>query len=595
MSRRGNEASAARPEPSARRGRAAVRPPADPLRRFTWGIAFPTLLVYAIVCVLVLMTLRIMTEEINRVDADRGRSAVRAAIDTVLQQLGEQAADEATWTEAYVNTYAAFDAAWLDSTWGTAARGRAHYDTALVTDANGRILFGESVRGPLHGSAADHYGGAASLLKLLGAEVTRSSDGAIVAHLAPLGDSLAAVAVAVIHGSAGQLSVPPADRRILWLARTVDAGLLAELARRFDIPVPRLVRDGKLAPGEMALPLADAAGAPIGQVAWLPLRPGDAAFFNAASIATLVLVAVGILTYIALTSFRRSVERRAEVERRDWVGARYDASTGLLNRFGLEEAITRLIPRKRDALDVAIAYIEFEGLKDVAGSYGQQTTEALLNRLADLIDGGIQGEAQIARLGPDEFAICRTGEDAGERVRRFARVVLELVAEAIPLDDLRLKLAASIGIAECKVTRETVSEPITMATAALQHARETGGNHIVIHDSSLEESRQKRLALQADIRRGLDAGEFDLEYQPIFDFSRQRMLGVEALLRWPRRRGGILSPGEFIPAAEASGLIEELGLFSLRKACEDLVDLPGLKLSANVSTVQFRSPTLASR
>jgi EAL domain-containing protein (putative c-di-GMP-specific phosphodiesterase class I) len=134
-----------------------------------------------------------------------------------------------------------------------------------------------------------------------------------------------------------------------------------------------------------------------------------------------------------------------------------------------------------------------------------------------------------------------------------------------------------------------------LAGAALQQARETGGNHVIEFEPSLEADRRERLALQADIRRGLTANEFDLEYQPIFDFPTEGILGVEALLRWPRRAGGAMSPATFIPAAEASGLIEELGLFALRKACAEILPLGDIKLSVNVSTVQFRSPALARR
>ncbi|HEY0853931.1 MAG TPA: EAL domain-containing protein, partial [Devosia sp.] len=115
------------------------------------------------------------------------------------------------------------------------------------------------------------------------------------------------------------------------------------------------------------------------------------------------------------------------------------------------------------------------------------------------------------------------------------------------------------------------------------------------HDESIEAERQKRIEEQADIRRGLEADEFDLDYQPIFDFASQTMIGVEALLRWRRRAGGPKGPAEFIPAAESSGLIEDLGLFALRRACRDLARYPGLKLSVNVSTVQFRNPMLANQ
>ena len=195
-----------------------------------------------------------------------------------------------------------------------------------------------------------------------------------------------------------------------------------------------------------------------------------------------------------------------------------------------------------------------------------------------------KGRPRSPALGPDEFVIVRTGDDALPLVRRFARAILEIVAEAIPLDDLRLKLAASASASPRRTsTREIADQALRMADRRLQRARETGGNHIVEYDASLEESRRDRLALQADIRRGLDADEFDLDYQPIFDFGTQAMLGVEALLRWPRRAGGAMGPATSFPAAEASGLIEELGLFALRRACRGYRPLPRTQGSRSTS------------
>lgn len=565
------------------------------MRTFTWFVALPTVLVYVAICALVLVTLHLMTNEINRIDGDRGRKAIGAAFESLVLRLSGQVTDEATWTEAYVNTYVAFNAAWLDGTWGSAARSDGYYDTSLITDSKGTVLFGESVTGQLTGSVADHLSGTADALAALDAAIRLQGDGAVVQGFARSGDKVAGFAAAVIHGGSGQVTVPAAERRILWFAKLVDAPVLNEITHVFQAPMPRPVLDEAVQPGEETQPLLDATGGEVAAIAWQPLRPGDAAFTHAASIASIVLLVIGILIYIVLIAFRRSVERRAESEERDWVGARYDATTGLLNRFGLEETILRLIPKRRAELPVAVACIEFEGLKDVTATYGQETAEALLARLADLIDTGIGKGAEIARIGLDQFALLRAGEDAGERMRQYSQVVLELTAEAIPLDNLLIKLAASIGTAETVVTRKTAGTALTLATSALQRARETGGNHIVPYDPSIEESRARRLAMQADIRRGLDADEFDLDYQPIFDFASETMLGVEALLRWPRRAGGPMSPGEFIPAAEASGLIEDLGLFALRRACHDIATFDGLKLSVNVSTVQFRSPTLATK
>src|SRR5690606_11860110 len=134
-------------------------------------------------------------------------------------------------------------------------------------------------------------------------------------------------------------------------------------------------------PGEQALHLRDRAGNAVGTLGWRPLRPGDAAFTNAVSIALVLLLVIGLLIFAVLAAFRASIQKRAEADARDWTSARYDAATGLANRFGLEERIGALLPRRSSEINVGIACIEFDGLKDVAGYYGQETAEALLARL----------------------------------------------------------------------------------------------------------------------------------------------------------------------------------------------------------------------
>jgi EAL domain-containing protein (putative c-di-GMP-specific phosphodiesterase class I)/GGDEF domain-containing protein len=542
------------------------------------------------VCTLVLVSLVMMTNHLNRIDSGRDRQAIVAAMDSFQRQLAQTVSDEATWTAAYLNTYVVHDLAWLDSTWGNSARTGSSFDTAIVTDANGLILFGENRRGPLGGLISSHFSGSSDILAALHAGASETGAGASAAHFARTGNGVAALAGAVIRSSRGQISAPQEERRILWFSRQLDETVLKEFGSRFQVPIPYLATAA--GSDENSLGLVDAAGAEAGWVAWQPQRPGDVALVGAVSAASLVMLVIGVLTFAVLVAFRRSVTRRAEAEERDWINARYDPGTGLLNGFGLEESLIRMLPR-RGAMEVAVAYIEFEGLKDVTDAYGQETTERLLDAVADLIDSGIEGRAQCARMSPDTFLLCRTGEDAGALIRQFSRSVIDILGEPVALGDLRLKLGCSIGFALAPCDRDGVAEPIRMGAAALQRARETGGNHIIEYDTSIEEMRQRRLDLQADIRRGLDADEFDVEYQPIIDVSGNRLSGVEALLRWKRRRGGPMSPADFIPAAEASGLIEELGLFALRRACRDIVRYPDLKLSVNVSTVQFRSPRLA--
>jgi len=570
------------------------RLPQGPLRWFWHWVAIPSALIYLTLCALVMLTLGVMTSEINRIEGGRSVQSIAAALDTIVYQVRDQVADEAVWTQAYLNTYGTLDLAWLDSTWGETARAAGHYDTAIVTDAQGEILFGESKGGALTGALGDHYSAAPEMLAALDLSIIEEGDGAVIGHYARNGSGPVALAATVIRGQASQVAIPPAERRILWLTRRIDDPMLRRIALQFRVPVPRLVADSSTGGGTQLLDLRDVTGASVGVIGWRPLRPGDAAFVNAASSAALLLVIVAALIVALLAAFRRSIIKRAEFEERDRLSARRDRGTGLINRLGLEEAIAAEISRQASELEVGLASIEFDGLKDIAASYGEQVVERLLERLAGMIDMALDGQARIARIGPDQFALCRTGSDAGSTIRTFVEIVGELVAEAIELDGLRLKVRASVGVAEATVTRDTIASVLDMAGTALQSARESA-DYIVAYEPALDDSRERRLAMQADIRRGLDAGEFDLAYQPVFDFSTGAMLAAEALLRWPRRAAGVLSPAEFIPVAEASGLIEELGLFALRKACEDLVGIPDLKVSVNISTVQLRSPTLANR
>ena len=139
----------------------------SPLLNFTLWIALPAVAVYFGVCALVFVAMHLMSEEMNAIDSDRGNSAIAAAVESLVVGLAESTADEATWTEAYINTYIEPNPAWLDSVWGTTARISDTYDTAILTDVSGNIVFGETSRGPVKGKLSDLFSGAPQLIEQL--------------------------------------------------------------------------------------------------------------------------------------------------------------------------------------------------------------------------------------------------------------------------------------------------------------------------------------------------------------------------------------------------------------------------------------------
>lgn len=566
--------------------------PKHPLRTFALWVALPTVTVYLLVCGLVLYGMQQMSEEMNEIDSDRGRSAISAAISSIVKSLGDSASDEATWTEAYINTYVTPNPAWYDATWGTTARISDNYDTALVTDPQGNISFGESTSGEVTGNLADHISGAEALLSRLDATVARLGDDEPVFSAVARNGGLAAFAGAVIHGNTGQASVPREQRRILWLARQIDDELLAGLSELFRLPTMRLV--SQVAPGEDSLVITDAAGSEVAIVAWQPRRPGDPAFRHVAGLATLVMFVIGGLTTAVLVAFWSSIKSRAASDERDWFGVRFDDVTGLYNRFGLEERLRTLVSRKQRTVSIAVLSIGVDGLTEVFGLYGREIGEQLLEALADRLEALCDERTELARTGPAEFMLARGGNGAAQLARGAAALLLARASEAVAVGDLKLKIGVSIGLAEAEASRETFGTVMRQGETALARARETGGSHVVEYDPAMDDERRRRLDVQADIRRGLEASEFDLEYQPIIDFTSGSIVGVEALMRWKRRAGGPMGPGEFIPAAEASGLIDDLGMFALNRAIAEIGPIEGIKISVNVSGVQLRNPGLAT-
>jgi len=563
----------------------------NPLRSFIFLIALPSVVVYLGVCALVFLVMHMMSEEMNAIDADRGHKAIAAAIESVVVGLGESVSDEATWTEAYINTYIEPNPAWLDSTWGATARISDTYDTAILTDKDGNIVFGESSKGPVTGKLAENYPSADALLQELDASVAKLGDDANVSHLTPTADGVTALAGAVVHGNTGQASVPRDQRRILWLSKRLDDKLLLDVALRFQLPMAQLV--DHVAPDQDSMLLTAADGSGIARVAWLPRRPGDPAFAHSAGIASVVMLIIGVLVAVVLAAFRSSIKSRTRADERDWQNARYDAVTGLPNNFGLSESLKVSLP-KRSAKPVAVALIGIDGFVDVVDSYGREAGDRLLETLADLIEKEIGGKAIFARTAQAELAIAAAGADSSAIIRGLAARLLVSANQSVRVDHLQLKVGFSIGVADAEVDRSGVSELIRKAETALARARETGGRQLVDYDPAIEDERRQRLELQADIRRGLEADEFDLEYQPIIDFGTKSIIGVEALMRWTRRLGGPMSPAIFIPAAERSGLIDDLGMFALRRAVEEIGPIEDLKVSVNVSGMQLRNPTLAT-
>ena len=290
------------------------------------------------------------------------------------------------------------------------------------------------------------------------------------------------------------------------------------------------------------------------------------------------------------------ITSRKEAESRINYLAYYDALTGLPNRGMFMERLNHaLAMAHRENLQVCLLFIDLDDFKDINDTKGHDFGDKVLQEVAGRLAATMRESDTLARLGGDEFVVILSSMERQEAAAAAAQRILSVFAGPLLLQDQPVHCRASVGIALFPHDGHNAETLIKCADTAMYFAKERGKAQFRFFSTDLNQRLMHRVAMENNLRKGLEKKEFLLHYQPKFDVRSSRIVGVEALLRWQSSDFGLMLPTQFISLAEASGLIVSLGEWILRTACSqcrawELAGFHYLKIAVNISPLQFRQP-----
>lgn len=301
----------------------------------------------------------------------------------------------------------------------------------------------------------------------------------------------------------------------------------------------------------------------------------------------------GISIFFRDTSERRKAEEeRVLAQKQIHHMARHDALTGLPNRQFLREVFAQALSGPGATRSAALS-LDLDGFKSVNDAYGHPTGDLLLRHVADRLRTCVDETDVVGRLGGDEFIVLKPDVGRTEHATELAMKIIETVGAPYDLDGTQTDIGVSVGLAFAPEDGQSVDQLIKAADVALYRAKANGSGTYVRYEPAMDAHLQARQKMKISLRQAIANAEMELHYQPLINLYTRKVTTCEALVRWEHPEKGQVSPAEFIPIAEETGLILPLGEWILWKACSEAATWPSqVSVAVNLSPLQFRDQRL---
>jgi diguanylate cyclase (GGDEF)-like protein len=293
-------------------------------------------------------------------------------------------------------------------------------------------------------------------------------------------------------------------------------------------------------------------------------------------------------------NMNHETEQRRHSEEQLQYLAYHDPMTGLLNRAAFRDCLNQALDDMvvSDAKP-AVLFIDLDRFKAINDSHGHPFGDKLLRAVADRLRAAVSPGIELGRLGGDEFGALVLGHSDSDFAMNEAEKLVTALRQPFDIEGRSLQIGASCGVALASSVNSELEVLVKAADLAMYHAKKIGRSGTVLFEPRMLLEHDERRAMEEDLRAAVRQGDFQIFYQPLVDVSTSTVRSFEALLRWPHKTRGLIAPDTFIPIAEETGLIINIGEWVLREACKQAMNWPEhVCVAVNLSPLQFRNPSL---
>ncbi|EJL30800.1 diguanylate cyclase (GGDEF) domain-containing protein [Caulobacter sp. AP07] len=526
---------------------------------------------------------------------DRQRAIVQRAVDTAQQDLLAEQQIVAIWDDPVKRLAAPSpaDLQWANDNIGMWLNTRFGQDEVYLLSGTNAPLYAMQLgeRRP-----ATAFASAGPDLAAMVRRLRQVSDDAITG-LVQVNGKPSFVSLSKMIPLTGAARRTPGAEPVVVSVVHLEGGFAERLDRRNLLAGARFGPSPTTARGEISEELKDRGGRTIGYVSWRPALPGRSVLQVILPFSIFAFVIVAAALGLLVRNLKRSGRRLQASEAHAQHLAYHDVLTGLPNRAlfadRLDQALARV--RRGDEM-VALLYLDLDRFKAVNDRLGHAAGDALIREFASRVGLLLRAGDTLARFGGDEFAVIQGGVRDHDSVEALCARIRQAVAEPFEILGAQAFVGVSIGVAFAPEHAGDRVELARKADIALYRAKALGRDRFEVFAEHLDESVNHRARIEAALRTAMTSGQgLAVHYQPQYANSGATLVGFEALVRWTDPTSGVMSPDHFIPIAEETGLIVELGEWVLAQACLVSARQPALTMSVNVSAVQLRAADAAER